>query len=77
MRILNRLIADIAYNNESTGLNAQTLQEAIDALYQLVLSSISLIDGGTPQTLETEFTVLMDGGSPTTQATQTIDGGSV
>lgn len=76
MKILNTLIADIAYNNANTGLNAQTLQEAIDALYQLVLSSIT-IDGGTPQTLETEFIVMMDGGSPTTQATQTIDGGSV
>lgn len=69
MKILNRVLAEIAYNNENTGLNAQTLQEAIDALYQLVLSLGAVdidrvIDGGDPSTLENQLLGNIDGGTP-------------
>lgn len=80
MKILNTLIADIAYNNANTGLNAQTLQEAIDALYQLFTAEVIVpdvdIDGGTPQTLDIQFTSNVDGGSPSIEPTTNIDGGT-
>jgi len=76
MKILNKLIADVVYNNDTTGLNAETLQQAIDALYLLVLPLLG-IDGGAPQTLESEFVANIDGGSPSSQPVQTLDGGSV
>jgi hypothetical protein len=73
MKILNKLIADIAYKNENTGLNAQTLQEAIDALYFLLLPNLyTAIDGGAP---DSTFTSFINGGGPSDTQLQTIDGG--
>jgi hypothetical protein len=74
MKILNRLIADVVYNNQNTNLDAATLQEAIDALYELIEPLLNRdIDGGTPGT--TEFMSVIDGGSPSSEPTRFIDGG--
>jgi hypothetical protein len=75
MKILNRLIADVVYNNANTGLNAETLQEAIDRLYELVLPLLNF-DGGSPETLDSQFILNLDGGDPATEFEQNIDGGT-
>jgi hypothetical protein len=76
MRILNRLVAEIQYNNTNTGLNAETLQQAIDALYQLVLPLLTDISGGSPETLDSQFILNLEGGDPATEFEQNIDGGT-
>jgi hypothetical protein len=75
MRILNRLIADVVYDNTNTGLNAATLQEAVDTLYQLIFPLLNF-DGGSPDTLESQFLLNIEGGDAETEPTQTIDGGT-
>jgi hypothetical protein len=76
MKILNRLIADVVYNNANTGLNAETLQQAIDRLYELVLPLLNNIGGGSPETLDSQFILNLDGGDPATEFEQNIDGGN-
>jgi hypothetical protein len=75
MKILNRLIADVVYDNTNTGLNAETLQEAVDRLYQLIFPLLNF-DGGSPDTLESQFLLNIEGGDAETEPTQTIDGGT-
>jgi hypothetical protein len=75
MKILNRLIADVVYDNTNTGLNAATLQEAVDTLYQLIFPLLNF-DGGSPDTLESQFLLNIEGGDAETEPTQTIDGGT-
>lgn len=76
MKILNRLVAQIQYNNANTGLNAETLQQAIDRLYELVLPLLTNIAGGSPETLESQFILNLEGGDPATESEQNIDGGT-
>jgi hypothetical protein len=75
MKILNKLFADVAYDNTLTNLNATTIQEAIDRLFQL-METISFYDGGSPSSTNDDFVLLLDGGSPDSQSSQTFDGGS-
>jgi hypothetical protein len=75
MKILNKLFADVAYDNTLTNLNATTIQEAIDRLFQL-MGTISFYDGGSPSSTDDDFVLLLDGGSPDSQSAQIFDGGS-
>jgi hypothetical protein len=88
MKVLNTLDAKVVYYDSQvieqalagfgaiTGLNATTIQDAIDILFRLVLPTLNLV-GGSANTLENQFLVLIDGGQPdTTEFLQDIDGGS-
>lgn len=58
-----------------TGLNASTVQEAIDLLFQIVLPTLNLI-GGSPNTENSGFIAIVDGGKPSTENFNDIlDGG--
>ena len=89
MKVLNRLQADVVYyDNEIlqeafqgatglSGLNAETLQQAIDILFQLVLPLIPNLIGGAPTTENNQYFILLDGGTPSSgEPEQIIDGGS-
>lgn len=88
MKVLNRLEADVVYYNPDilqnalqglglTGLNAETIQQAVDILFQLILPLIPNLVGGSPNTANDQFFILLDGGTPSsTEPEQTIDGGS-
>jgi hypothetical protein len=88
MKVLNTLDAKVVYYDSQvieealsgfgsvTGLNATTIQDAIDILFRLVLPSLNFV-GGSANTPENQFLVLIDGGKPnTTEFIQDIDGGS-
>jgi hypothetical protein len=65
MKILNKLLAEIIYDNSVSGLDASTVQEAIDKLYALLLAQeqqfFGTLDGGAP---DSEQSVFVDGGEP-------------
>jgi len=58
-----------------TGINGSTVQEAIDLLFQLVLPTLNLI-GGAPDTQNSSFLAIVDGGKPSTENfNDSLDGG--
>jgi hypothetical protein len=64
----------IAYDNSTTNLIATNMQEAIDALYQLLFPEIASFDGGAPSS--TNFVYSLDGGDPDGEdQTLSADGG--
>lgn len=64
----------IAYDNTETDLIASNMQDAIDALYQLVFPSIASFDGGAPSS--TDYVYSLDGGDPSGSGqTLSVDGG--
>ena len=64
----------IEYDNSSTNLIAVNVQEAIDALYQLLFPEISQFSGGSPDT--NDFVYTLEGGDPSSsEPDQTVDGG--
>lgn len=88
MKVLNTLDAKVVYYDSQvieealagfgqvTGLNATTIQDAIDILFRLVLPSLNLV-GGSANTPDNQFLVLIDGGTPdTAEFIQDVDGGS-
>jgi hypothetical protein len=68
---------DIPYDNSISGLNASTVKEAIDRLFEILqpIAFAEGYDGGSPETTQQEFLVILDGGEPDSEPTQTIDGG--
>jgi hypothetical protein len=68
---------DIPYDNSDSGLNASTVKEAIDRLFEILqpIAFAQGYEGGEPSTQEQEFLAILDGGSPDSEPTQTIDGG--
>lgn len=59
-----------------TGINASTVQEAIDLLFQLVIPTLNLV-GGSPDTANSEFFAIIDGGKPETESfNDDLDGGT-
>ena len=63
----------IAYDNSNTNLIATNVQQAIDALYALLFPEITSFDGGSPNT--NDFVYTLEGGDPSTEPDQTVDGG--
>jgi hypothetical protein len=88
MKVLNNLEANVVYYDSEilqealqgigslTGLNASTIQEAIDVLFRLVLPMINFV-GGAPATTNDQYLVFIDGGSPSTsEFIEELDGGT-
>ena len=64
----------IAYDNTETNLIASNMQDAIDALYQLLFPEIASFDGGAPSS--TDYVYSLDGGDPSGSGqTLSADGG--
>lgn len=88
MKVLNNLQANVVYYDSGvleealqgfgslTGLNASTIQEAIDILFRIVLPSINFV-GGEPTTQSSDYIAFIDGGSPSTnEFIDILDGGT-